>query len=117
MTSNADAWSEENAADNGELAIMANLAATLSHSLTVLMAKFEVLVTRLSPGAGTDTKLCIAEASLLRSVLRDLQAFATNAVFATQGTEPWVAASAPARFAQGNGTCSSVGSRLMHRQI
>jgi len=55
--------------------MVASLAAAPSQSLAGLVTKVEVLVARLAPDDGTDAGLCIAEASLLWSVLRDLQAF------------------------------------------
>jgi hypothetical protein len=71
----ADVWTEDNTADNGDLEMVASLAAAPSQSLAGLVTKVEVLVARLAPDDGTDAGLCIAEASLLWSVLRDLQAF------------------------------------------
>src|SRR3978361_2267981 len=80
-----EAWPEDNARDNGDLEMVASLAAAPSQSLAGLVTKVEVLVGRLAPDDGTDAGLCIAEASLLRSVLRDLQASVINAVFAPRG--------------------------------
>jgi len=73
----------------GSLAMVASLAAAPSQSLAVLATKMEVLVARLASDDGTDTDLCLAEASLLRSVLRDLQAFVMDTVFAVQGADLW----------------------------
>ena len=97
--------------------MIASMAALPSQSLANLMAKMEVLLARLAPDDGTETSLCIAEVSLLRSVLRDLQAFVTGTVLSTRGTEPWIAGSTQPTFVQGNGTCSSAGSSLLHHQI
>jgi hypothetical protein len=48
--------------------------------------------------------LCLAEASLLRSVLRDLRAFVMDAVFAAQGADLWAPVSARADLVQESGT-------------
>jgi len=85
----AEAWLEDDTGDNGELEMVASLAAAPSQSLAGLVTKMEVLVARLAPDDGSDAGLCIAEASLLRSVLRDLRAFVTDAVFAAQGADLW----------------------------
>lgn len=81
----ADAWPGDDTADDGSFETVVSLAAVPSPSLAVLAIKMETLVTRLAPDDGTDAGLCIAEANLLRSVLRDLRAFAMDAVFAAQG--------------------------------
>jgi hypothetical protein len=60
---------------------VASLAAVPSQSLADLVTKVEVLAARLTPDDGTDAGLCLAEASLLRSVLYDLRAFVMDAVF------------------------------------
>ncbi len=91
-----DAWSEDDTADDGSLEMVASLAAIPSQSLAVLATKMEVLVTRLAPEDGTDAGLCLAEASLLRSVLCDLRAFAMDAVFAAKGAGLWASVSAGA---------------------
>ncbi|TDH49058.1 hypothetical protein E2C06_37085 [Dankookia rubra] len=63
----------------------------------------QVLVARLAPDDGTDAGLCLAEANLLRSVLRDLQAFVMGAVFATKGAGLWVLVSPQANLMQKSG--------------
>jgi hypothetical protein len=63
--SNAEAWPEGDTDDNGNLEMVASLAAAPSQSLAGLVTKVEVLVARLTPDAG----LCLAEASLLVSRL------------------------------------------------
>jgi hypothetical protein len=78
--------------------MVASLAAVPSQSLAVLTTKMEVLVARLTPDDGTDTGLCLAEASLLRSVLRDLRAFAMDTVVAAQGADLWAPMSATAKL-------------------
>ena len=83
---------------------MAGLAAAPSPSLAGLVTKVEVLVARLAPDDGTDAGLCLAEASLLRSVLCDLRAFVMDTVFAAEGAELWASASAGANPVQGTGT-------------
>lgn len=88
----------------GSLEMVASLAAAPSQSLAVLVTKMEVLVARLVPDDGTDTGLCLAEASLLRSVLRDLQAIAMDAVFAVQGAGLWAPISGGAKPMEGAGT-------------
>jgi hypothetical protein len=80
-----DDWSEEDATDGVSLEIVASLAAEPSPTLDVLADKVEVLVARLAPDDGADAGLCAAEIRLLRSVLRDLRAFAADLVFAAQG--------------------------------
>jgi hypothetical protein len=102
--SDADAWSEGDTADTGSLEMVASLAAMPSQSLAVLTTKMEVLVARLAPDDGTDAGLCLAEASLLRSVLRDLRAFAMDAVFAVQGADLWAPVSVGADLVQDIGT-------------
>ena len=89
LVADADAEVEDDAAGDGGLKTVANLAAAPSQSLAVLVTKMEVLVTRLAPGDGTDAGLCLAEANLLRSVLRELRIFAMDAVFAAQGAGQW----------------------------
>jgi hypothetical protein len=89
LASDADPWPGDDTEDNYGLEAVASLAATPSESLAVLAAKVEILVARLAPDDGTDTGLCRAEASLLRFVLRDLRAFAMDAVFAAQGADLW----------------------------
>ena len=99
----ADAWPGDDTGDNGGLATVASLAAAPSQSLAGLVTKVEVLVARLVPDDGTDAGLCLAEASLLRSVLRDLRAFVTDAVFAAQGADLWAPVSTGASLMQGTG--------------
>ena len=89
-----EAWPADDDAETGGLEAVASLAAAPSQSLAVLTTKMEILVARLAPDDGTDAGLCLAEASLLRSVLRDLRAFAMDAVFAVQGAGVWVPVSA-----------------------
>ena len=67
-----DAWFENDTAATGSLEMVASLAAAPTQSLAIVVTKMEVLVARLAPDDGTDAGLCCAEASLLRSVLRDL---------------------------------------------
>jgi hypothetical protein len=55
----------------------------------VLARKVEVLVARLATDEASDAGLCVAEARLLRSVLRDLRAFAGDIAFAVQGAHVW----------------------------
>ena len=83
----AEAWPEDDTGDNGDLEMVASLAAAPSQSLAGLATKMEVLVARLAPNDETDAGLCLAEASLLRAVLRDLRAFVADAVFAAQGAD------------------------------
>src|SRR4051794_29677468 len=78
----SDAWFDDDAVGTGSLELVASLAAAPSQSLAGLVTKVEVLVARLAPDDGTDAGLCLAETSLLRSVLRDLRAFVADAVFA-----------------------------------
>jgi hypothetical protein len=99
----ADAWPGDDTGDNGGLATVASLAAAPSQSLASLVTKVEVLVARLAPDDGTDTGLCLAEASLLQSVLRDLRAFVMDAVFAAQGADLWSPVSTGANLVQGTG--------------
>ena len=99
----AEAWPEDDAEDNGDLEMVASLAAAPSQSLAGLVTKVEVLVARLAPDDGTDAGLCLAETSLLRSVLRDLRAFVADAVFAAQGADLWAPVSTGANLMQGTG--------------
>ena len=99
----ADAWPGDDTGDNGGLETVASLAAAPSQSLAGLVTKVEVLVARLAPNDGTDTGLCLAEASLLRSVLCDLRAFVMDAVFAAQGADQWTPVSTVANLMQGTG--------------
>ena len=77
----------------------------------------EILVARLAPDDGTDAGLCLAEAGLLRAVLRDLQGFAMDAVFAVQGAGLWAPALAAADFVQGTSAGSCAADRLAHYQV
>ena len=113
----AEAWPEDDTGDNGDLEIVASLAAAPSQSLTVLVTKVEVLVARLAPDDGTDAGLCLAEVSLLRSVLRDLRAFVMDTVFAAQGAGLWVPFSAQANLLQENDAGSCAGDSLGHYQV
>ena len=97
----ADAWPGDDTGDNGGLATVASLAAAPSQSLAGLVTKVEVLVARLAPNDGTDTGLCLAEASLLQSVLCDLRAFVIDAVFTAQGADRWAPVSTGANLMQG----------------
>jgi hypothetical protein len=97
----ADAWPGDDTGDNGGLATVASLAAAPSQSLAGLVSKVEVLVARLAPDDGTDTGLCLAEASLLQSVLCDLRAFVIDAVFTAQGADRWAPVSTVANLMQG----------------
>ena len=99
----AEAWPEDDTGDNGGLEMVASLAAAPSQSLAGLVTKVEVLVARLAPDDGTDAGLCLAEASLLRSVLCDLRAFVMDAVFAAQGADLWAPVSTGANLMQGTG--------------
>jgi hypothetical protein len=112
-----EAWPEDDTGDNGDLEMVASLAAAPSQSLAGLVTKVEVLVGRLAPDDGTDAGLCIAEASLLRSVLRDLQASVINAVFAARGAGLWVPVSPQANLVQGNGAGLCAGNNLTHYQV
>jgi hypothetical protein len=98
-----DAWFDDDAIGTGSLERVASLAAAPSQSLAGLVTKVEVLVARLAPDDGTDAGLCLAETSLLRSVLRDLRAFVTDAVFAAQGADSWAPVSTGASLVQGTG--------------
>jgi hypothetical protein len=112
-----DAWFDDDAIGTGSLETVADLAAAPSQSLAVLVTKVEVLVARLAPDGGTDAGLCIAEASLLRSVLRDLRAFVADAVFAAQGADLWAPITAGANLVQGNGAGSCGGDSLVHYHV
>ncbi|TDH58035.1 hypothetical protein E2C06_34680 [Dankookia rubra] len=81
----AETWSEDDAGDNGDLEMVASLAAAPCQSLVGLVDKMQVLVTRLAPDDDPDAGLCLAEASLLRSVLHDLRVFVMDTAFAAQG--------------------------------
>ncbi|TDH56358.1 hypothetical protein E2C06_36380 [Dankookia rubra] len=96
----AEAWPEDDAGDNGDLEMVASLAAAPSQSLAVLATKMEVLVARLAPDDDPDAGLCMAEVNLLRSVLRDLRAFVANAVCVAQGANLWAPASTGANLMQ-----------------
>ena len=98
-----DAWFDDDAVGTGSLELVASLAAAPSQSLVGLVTKVEVLVARLAPDDGTDAGLCLAETSLLRSVLRDLRAFVAYAVFAAQGADLWAPVSTGANLMQGTG--------------
>ncbi|MFC7477929.1 hypothetical protein ACFQS7_26520 [Dankookia sp. GCM10030260] len=98
-----DAWFDDDAVGTGSLEAVASLAAAPSQSLAGLVTKMEVLVARLAPDDGTDAGLCLAETSLLRSVLRDLRAFVADAVFAAQGADLWAPVSTGANLMQGTG--------------
>jgi hypothetical protein len=115
--SKAEAWPEDDTGDNGDLEIVASSAAAPSQSLASLVTKLEVLVALLAPDDGTDAGLCIAEASLLRSVLRDLRAFVADAVFAAQGADLWAPITADANLVQGNGAGSCGGDSLVHYHV
>jgi hypothetical protein len=96
----AEAWPEDDTRDNGDLEAVASLAAAPSQSLAGLATKMEVLVARLAPDDDPDAGLCMAEASLLRSVLRDLRTFVTSAVCAAQGADRWAPVSTGANLMQ-----------------
>jgi hypothetical protein len=113
----AEAWPEDDTGGHGDLETVASLAAAPSQSLAGLVTKVEVLVARLAPDDGTDAGLCIAEASLLWSVLRDLQAFVMDAVFAARGAGLWVPVSPQANLVQGNGAGLCAGNNLTHYQV
>jgi hypothetical protein len=83
-------WPEEDASEGTSLRLVASLAAAPSPTLVVLARKVEVLVARLATDEA-DAGLCVAEARLLRSVLRDLQAFAGDVAFIAQGADVWAA--------------------------
>jgi hypothetical protein len=99
----AEASAEDDTGDNGDLEMVASLAAAPSPSLAGLVTKVKVLVGRLAPGDGTDAGLCIAETDLLRSVLRDLQAFVMDAVFAAPGADQCAPVSGQANLVQETG--------------
>ena len=101
--SDAEAWSEDDAGDIGDLDAVASLAAAPSQSLAGLVTKVEVLVARLTPDDGTEAGLCLAEANLLRSVLRDLRTFVMDTVFAAQGAGLWAPVSTGANLMRGTG--------------
>jgi hypothetical protein len=84
-----DEWPEEDASEGTSLRVVASLAAAPSPTLVVLARKVEVLVARLAADEEADAGLCVAEARLLRSVLRDLRAFAGDVAFAVQGADVW----------------------------
>ena len=84
-----DEWPEEDAPEGASLGLVASLAAAPSPTLVVLARKVEVLVARLATDEEADAGLCVAEARLLRSVLRDLRAFAGDIAFAVQGADVW----------------------------
>ena len=112
-----DAWFDDDAIGTGSLEMVASLAATPSQSLAGLVTKVEVLAARLAPDEGTDAGLCIAEASLLRSVLRDLRVVVMDAVFAAQGVGLSMPVSAVGRLVQGNGAGLCTGDSLAHYQV
>ena len=116
-TPEADASPEDDAGDNGSLEMVASLAAAPSQSLAGLVTKVEILVARLAPDDGTDAGLCLAEASLLRSVLRDLRTFVMDTVFAVQGAGLWAPVSVGANLLQANGAGSCAGDSLAHYQV
>ena len=116
-TPDAEAWLEDDAGDVGDLDAVASLAAAPSQSLAGLVSKMQVLVARLAPDDGTDAGLCLAEASLLRSVLRDLRAFVMDAVFAAQGANLWAPVSVGANLVQEHGSGSCAGAGLVHYQV
>ncbi|TDH58410.1 hypothetical protein E2C06_32685 [Dankookia rubra] len=116
-TSDAAAWLEDDVGDIGDLDTVASLAAAPSQSLVGLVDKMQVLVARLAPDDGTDAGLCLAEANLLRSVLRDLRAFVADAIFAAQGAGVWAPVSVGANLLQANGTGSCAGDSLAHYQV
>jgi hypothetical protein len=89
-----DDGAEEDASDGVSLEQVAHLADKPSPTLDALAEKVEVLVARLAPDDEADAGLCAAEIRLLRSVLRDLRAFAVDLVFAAQGAS--LRTSAPA---------------------
>lgn len=55
----AETWSEDHAGDNGDLEMVASLAAAPCQSLVGLVDKMQVLVTRLAPDDDPDAGLCI----------------------------------------------------------
>ena len=113
----AETWPEDNTGDNGDLEMVASLAAAPSQSLAGLASKMEVLVARLAPDDDPDAGLCMAEARLLRSVLRDLRTFVTNAVCAAQGADLWAPIAAGANLIQEIGTGSCASDSLAQHQI
>jgi hypothetical protein len=64
-----DTWFEDDTVATGSLETVASLAAAPSQLLAGLVTKVEVLVARLAPDDGTDVGLCLAEVSLLRSLM------------------------------------------------
>ena len=112
-----DAWFDDDAVGTGSLEMVASLAAAPSQSLAGLVTKVEILVGRLAPDDGTDAGLCIAEASRLRSVLRDLRAVVADAVFAARGAGLWMPVSAQANLVQENGAGSCAGDSLAHCRV
>ncbi|TDH57606.1 hypothetical protein E2C06_35855 [Dankookia rubra] len=96
VVSDAKAWPGDDTEDNSGLETVVSLAAAPSESLAVTAAKLEILVARLAPDDGTDTGLCRAETSLLR----DVQTFAMDAVYAAQGAYLWALVSATAKLAR-----------------
>jgi hypothetical protein len=84
-----DEWPEEDAPGGASLGLVVSLAAVPSPTLVVLAHKVEVLVARLATDEEADAGLCVAEARLLRSVLRDLRAFAGNIAYAVQDADVW----------------------------
>lgn len=116
-TPDVEAWLEDDAGDIGDLDAVASLAAAPSQSLVGLMDKMQVLVARLAPDDGTDAGLCLAEANLLRSVLRDLQAFVMDAIFATKDADLWVPVSPQANLVQENGAGLDAGAGVAHYQV
>jgi hypothetical protein len=110
----AEAWLEDDTGDNGDLEMVASLAAVPSQSLAGLVTKMEVLVARLAPDDGTDAGLCLAEASLLRSLLCDLRVFVMDAVFAAPGVDLSMQVSAGDNLVQGNGVGLCSGDSLAH---
>jgi hypothetical protein len=87
----------------------ASLAVVPSQSLAFLAAKMEVLVARLALDDGTDAGLCMAGASLLRSVLRDLRAFVMDTALAAQGADLWAPVLAQANFMKGTAQAHAPG--------
>src|SRR4051794_554478 len=84
-TQAADAWAGDDTSDGVSLEMVARLAGAPSPSVEALTLKVEVLVARLAPDDEADADLCFAEMQLLRSVLRDLRAFAADLAFVVQG--------------------------------
>ena len=116
-TPDAETWLEDDAGDIGDLDAVASLAASPSRSLVGLVDKMQVLVARLAPDDGTDAGLCLAEASLLRSVLRDLRTFVMDAVFAAKGSGLWAPVSVGANPLQEHGSGSCAGDSLAHYRV